>query len=86
MPTNTDIRAVHRIVVDTSVDLVSGVRGADLERPTPCAGWDLGDLLTHMTVQHLGFAAAARGRGAQHSVWEPTTVRDAVYRLSLIHI
>ena len=26
-----------------------------------CAGWTLADLLIHMTVQHRGFAAAARG-------------------------
>jgi uncharacterized protein (TIGR03086 family) len=64
--------------VDTSVDVVNGVTFDDLDRPTPCAGWNLADLLTHMTVQHYGFAAAARGNGADLTVWEPTTVAAAV--------
>lgn len=53
-----DARAVR-----ASVDLVDRVAAADLERPTPCTGWTLRDLLAHMTVQHDGFAAAARGDG-----------------------
>jgi uncharacterized protein (TIGR03086 family) len=75
---NLDVRPHHRTAVETSVRLVSAVTTADLERPTPCAGWNLGDLLVHMTVQHRGFAAAARGRGADHTVWQPATVADAV--------
>jgi uncharacterized protein (TIGR03086 family) len=78
MHTNADLRPLHRTAVDTSVDVVNGVTFDDLDRPTPCAGWNLADLLTHMTVQHYGFAAAARGNGADLTVWEPTTVADAV--------
>ncbi|MBO0677017.1 TIGR03086 family protein [Mycolicibacterium sp. S2-37] len=80
MLTNDDIRAEHRLAVQTTVELVSRVTGADLDRPTPCAGWKLVDLLAHMTVQHLGFAAAAHGRGADRALWEPARVRDAVVR------
>ena len=61
-----------------SVDAVDAVNADDLARPTPCAGWNLADLLTHMTVQHHGFAAAARGHGADLDVWNPATVADAV--------
>lgn len=71
-------RPIHRVAVATSVDVVSFVMTDDLSRPTPCAGWDLADLLTHMTVQHRGFAAAARGAGADLSIWRPETVADAV--------
>ncbi len=78
MHTNTDLRPLHRTAVDTSVDVVNGVTLDDLDRPTPCAGWNLADLLAHMTVQHYGFAAAARGHGADLAVWEPATVADAV--------
>lgn len=78
MPTNIDPRPAHRIAVTTTMEIVSGITAADLDRPTPCAGWNLADLLTHMTVQHKGFAAAARGAGADLAVWEPTTVADAV--------
>lgn len=79
MHTNkTDIRPLHRQAVTASVDVVAEMTVGDLHRPTPCAGWDLADLLTHMTVQHRGFAASARGAGADLAVWAPATVADAV--------
>ncbi|MDO3332558.1 TIGR03086 family metal-binding protein [Mycobacteroides abscessus] len=78
MNTPSDLRDVHKTAVQTSADIVSAVTRGDLRRPTPCAGWTLGDLLTHMTVQHHGFAAAARGVGGDPTVWEPATVTDAV--------
>lgn len=78
MPTNEDLRPFHRAAVAASIDVVAQVAAADLVRPTPCAGWNLGDLLTHMTVQHNGFAAAARGDGADLAVWDPARVADEV--------
>lgn len=78
MHTNSDIHPLHRIVVRASVDLVSAVTVDDLSRATPCAGWNLADLLTHMTVQHRGFAAAARGHGADEAVWRTGAVGAAV--------
>ena len=62
---------LHRRAVQASVDVVSRIGGGDLGRDTPCAGWNLGDLLAHMTVQHDGFAAAAKGLGADPAVWQP---------------
>ena len=64
MHTSIDVRPHHRTAVTASVDVVNAVTLDDLDRPTPCAGWNLADLLAHMTVQHYGFAAAARGNGA----------------------
>ena len=61
-----------------SVDIVAAVRGDEMRRPTPCAGWNLLDLLAHLTVQHHGFAAAARGDGDQPTVWASERVVDAV--------
>jgi uncharacterized protein (TIGR03086 family) len=58
-------RAVQR-----SVQIVNQARPEDLGKPTPCAGWTLADLLTHMTVQHYGFAAAAEGDGADLGHWQ----------------
>src|ERR1700743_232368 len=78
MHTNQDIRPSHRIAVLASVEVVSAVTADDLAKPTPCAGWNLADLLAHMTVQHRGFAAAARGHGADEALWQPATVADAV--------
>jgi uncharacterized protein (TIGR03086 family) len=78
MQTISDLRPFHRTAVAASVDVVNSVTRDDLGRPTPCAGWNLADLLAHMTAQHYGFAAAARGNGADVAVWDPTTVADAV--------
>lgn len=78
MHINQDVRPLHRLAVTASVDLIATVALADLDRATPCTGWTLRDLVCHMTVQHRGFAAAARGRGADLSVWDPATVADAV--------
>jgi uncharacterized protein (TIGR03086 family) len=78
MHTTLDLRPLHRIAVLASVDVVSTVTIEDLSRVTPCADWSLADLLTHMTAQHRGFAAAARGHGADPAIWQPATVADAV--------
>lgn len=67
---------LDRRAVAESVWVVSTVGPADLGRPTPCAQWTLGDLIAHMTVQHHGFAAAARGTGADPQVWEVAPLGD----------
>ncbi|WP_436527359.1 TIGR03086 family metal-binding protein [Actinoplanes sp. HUAS TT8] len=69
MPTITP--ELHASVVRATIDLVARATVADLTRPTPCTGWDLGDLLAHMTVQHLGFAAAVEGHGPDLARWKP---------------
>jgi uncharacterized protein (TIGR03086 family) len=73
-----DVRSFHRVAMANSVTLVDAVRTADLDALTPCAGWKLLDLLAHMTVQHRGFAASARGFGDQPDVWRADSVIDAV--------
>lgn len=78
MHTVTDLRPYHRTAVLASVDIVSRVTLHDLQRQTPCAGWNLADLLAHMTVQHRGFAAAAQGGGADAAIWRPATVAKAI--------
>nr|WP_239513337.1 TIGR03086 family metal-binding protein [Streptomyces actuosus] len=65
------IRASDARAVRDSVAVVRRATTDDLTRPTPCAAWNLGDLLEHMTVQHRGFAAAARGAGADIALWKP---------------
>ena len=78
MLTNQDVRSFHRAAVLTSVNVVDKVRQHHLDLPTPCDGWQLSDLLAHMTVQHRGFAAAARGHGADPAQWDAAAVVDAV--------
>ena len=79
MPTTlSELRLLHRTAVLQSVDVVNTAREADLVGPTPCEGWNLLDLLAHMTVQHRGFASAARGFGADPDIWRVESVVDAV--------
>ena len=78
-PLTIDIlRTHHREAVLATIDIVQRVSTGDLERPTPCSGWNLLELVAHMTAQHRGFAAAAHGAGADPAVWETSAVIDAV--------
>ena len=70
----------HRTAVLSSIDVVAAVRPSDLRLPTPCSAWNLRDLLAHMTAQHRGFAAAARGHGADPAAWNADALVDAVTR------
>lgn len=64
------ITDLDRQAVRQSIEVVQHADPGSLERPTPCAEWDLRQLLTHMSVQHRGFAAAAAGGGADPAVWK----------------
>ncbi|MEU6992736.1 TIGR03086 family metal-binding protein [Streptomyces sp. NPDC046465] len=86
----TELVALDRTAVRTSLRVLSAARDtADWERPTPCAGWTLRRLVTHMTAQHHGFAAAARGAGDDRTYWiEHDLGRDpaARYEESVRHL
>ena len=69
--TGHDIVDLDARVIRGTVALVTQAGPADLARPTPCAGWTLGDLIGHMTTQHYGWTAAAAGHGADLSRWQP---------------
>lgn len=71
-----DLRPADERAVRTSVTVVAQATRDDLGRPTPCPAWTLGDLLAHMTAQHHGFAAAARGHGADLAAWRPRPPGD----------
>lgn len=45
--------------------IVSKITAADLDRPTPCAGWTLADLLRHQVSENHAFAEAARNGSAK---------------------
>ncbi|MEU9110357.1 TIGR03086 family metal-binding protein [Streptomyces sp. NPDC048483] len=77
----TLLRGLDDRAVRDSVTVVRRVTPADLSRPTPCAAWTLAELLAHMTVQHRGFAAAARGDGQDLAHWAAgPPARDPVAR------
>jgi uncharacterized protein (TIGR03086 family) len=59
-----NIIELHRRSVAGLRPVVDRVTPPDLDRPTPCAGWDLRALLEHMTGQDRGFAAAVRAARA----------------------
>ncbi len=78
-----DRLALHREAMALLDGVVQHVTDDDLERPTPCAGWTVADLLAHEVGQHLGFAAAVRAGDAPVSAFAPVpfdaeTWRDSV--------
>jgi uncharacterized protein (TIGR03086 family) len=74
----SDLLALDARAVQASAGLAAQACAADLERPTPCAGWTLRDLLAHMTAQHYGFAAASAGDGDLAHWRTPTLGEDPV--------
>ena len=57
------IDELHGHALADTTEFVEQIGVDDLSRSTPCAGWDLGELLAHMIGQNHGFAEAlAAGR------------------------
>ena len=71
----TDLRALHQRALDDGRPLLDRVGAADLDRPTPCAGWDLRALVAHLIGQNHGFAeavdSAAVGVDVPRSAYDP---------------
>ncbi|MGW2477737.1 TIGR03086 family metal-binding protein [Streptomyces sp. NPDC001665] len=61
-------------LVRSAADAAAGGGKDTWDRPTPCSGWSLLDLLAHMTAQNHGFAAAARGEGGLLARWRVTDI------------
>ncbi|NUP02995.1 MAG: TIGR03086 family protein [Nonomuraea sp.] len=72
----TDIIELNRRSVQVTVDLVNTIKPADLDRPTPCAGWAVRDLLEHQIVQNHGFALAASGERSDLASWRPRALGE----------
>jgi uncharacterized protein (TIGR03086 family) len=66
----------HRRAVQATLAALDGP--VDLAAATPCAGWDVADLLAHMTVQQRGFARAVSGARTTLADWAPTPSENAV--------
>jgi uncharacterized protein (TIGR03086 family) len=73
-----DYVSLDRAAVTASADLVRRIGPGDWSRPTPCAGWDLSELVAHMAVQHHGFAAASEGAGTDLDPWQPVKADDPI--------
>jgi uncharacterized protein (TIGR03086 family) len=62
-----DFRPYNRQALDLSRQIVDQVTEAQLDLPTPCAPWQVRDLLSHMLSQHLRFGAVARGEDPEQA-------------------
>ena len=71
-PDTLDVRALDRRATVIALNTLRLVRPGHLRLPTPCAGWDLGDLLGHMAAENRGFTAAAGG-SADPAAWHDHT-------------
>jgi uncharacterized protein (TIGR03086 family) len=78
-----DRLALHAEAMALLDALVQRVTDQDLERPTPCAGWTVADLLAHEVGQHLGFAAAVRDGDAPESAYVPVPFSTETWRDSV---
>jgi uncharacterized protein (TIGR03086 family) len=47
---------------DLAGHTIAGVRPEQLDSPTPCSEWTVGDLINHMIGAHFYFTAALRGQ------------------------
>jgi len=74
-----DWREFDRLVLESIDHILRAVKPEHLALPTPCAGWNLDDLLRHMIGQHRGFAAAARGEAPDPAVWEQVVLDPDPY-------
>jgi uncharacterized protein (TIGR03086 family) len=65
------VRDLDRAAVLAAAEVGCRVRPADLGWATPCGDWTVAGLLNHLSIQHRGFAAAARGEGGDLAIWAP---------------
>jgi len=72
----TPLLAAHRRALALAGAAVAAIPPDTLDLETPCAGWTLDQLLAHMVGQNHGFAAAARGDGADLARWTDRPVGD----------
>lgn len=65
-----DPRTLDRAATDLCLVQVSAVRPDQLDLPTPCADWSLGQLVAHLLAENRGFASNASGV-IDRVAWEP---------------
>lgn len=66
--------------IDDATKIIDGITAEDFHRPTPCSGWDLGQLLSHMIGEIDGFTEAVTtgSAAADRFVREPVTTQAAM--------
>jgi uncharacterized protein (TIGR03086 family) len=68
MTPSTDSVRVLIAALDQAGDVLARVRPDDLDRPTPCTDWTVGQLVDHLVRDVGNFTAAMRGEQADWSV------------------
>ncbi|MFH8366699.1 TIGR03086 family metal-binding protein [Streptomyces sp. NPDC018031] len=71
-----DIRLLDRRALTLTGEVVARVRPGHLRSATPCPDWTVYGLLRHLVCQNEGFAASARGEGADAAVWRAGDLGD----------
>lgn len=82
-------------VIEEFASYLSELSEGDLRRPTPCTGWDVDDLCSHMVEENIAFGAGVAGKtvrpltrhepeARQHresagSAWEQKYLETALY-------
>jgi len=69
MTTITKLISLHARALDLGTSVMGRVTPGDLDRPTPCTGWDLRTLLGHIIGQNHGFAEAVEAPDAPLSAY-----------------
>jgi uncharacterized protein (TIGR03086 family) len=77
MLTYSEMLALHDAALADTAVLVERAATGDLGIATPCDGWDLADLLSHMIGQNLGFAAAVATGDADEAAYAGPAVTPA---------
>jgi uncharacterized protein (TIGR03086 family) len=72
----SEIAERHQEALTAAWHVLAAVGPEDLERPTPCAGWDLRALVEHMIGQNEGFALAMATGDAPRTAYAPRPVRE----------
>lgn len=72
-----NVRELDRRAMDVTARLVPLVTAEHWHRPTPCAGWQVHDLLAHILGQYHGFALAASGHPTDLEAFRPRPVEPA---------
>lgn len=65
----TDFAVLDRRALEVAQTVVDRITPGHLDLPTPCAAWDLRQLLAHIIGQNHGFAASALGETSDLGIW-----------------
>lgn len=72
MPARIDLYTLDRLATVTTRARLATLTAADLDRPSPCVGWNIRNLLSHLVGGNLRFGQALRGQPTREQPTGPT--------------